>query len=198
METGLPSARLGSWRPLRHCGAAAPPATLILGHHIHAIGNGPVEVVSPGSADVTLESVIGLGIVAYQIDWSPPRPDLSFVEGCGSFHGADPLLPVPNPLPICVTAPALGLYHHIADVPRCLKSSGVSGPIPLPIRTFHLLLNAPYPPTASAFSPSTSIPEKILRNCSGRAPLNAPQTSPLLESHLNPSFVGEPHGGRQL
>ena len=30
----------------------------------HAIGNGPVYDASPGSVDVTLESVIGLGIVA--------------------------------------------------------------------------------------------------------------------------------------
>ena len=162
METGLPSARLCSWRPLRRCGAAAPPTTLILGHHIHAIGNGPVDDVSPGSADVTLESVIGLSIVAYQIAWSPPRPDFSFVRGCGSFRDADPLLPTPNPLPACVTAPALGLSHHIADAPRRLKSSGVSGPILLPIRTFPLLLDAPYPPAVSAFSPSMSIPEKIL------------------------------------
>ena len=162
MEIGLPSARLCSWRPSRHYGAAAYPATLILGHHIHAIGNGPVDDVPPVSADVTLEIVIGLGIVAYQIGWSPPRPDFSFVGGCGSFRGADPLLPAPNPLPICVTAPALGLYHHIADALRRLKSSGVSGPILLPIRTFPLLLDAPYPPAVSAFSPSTSIPEKIL------------------------------------
>ena len=162
METGLPSVRLCSWRPLRRCGVAAHLATLILGHHTHAIGNGPVYVVSPGSVDVTLGSVIGLGIVAYQIGWSPPRPDLSFVEGCGSFRGADPLLPAPSPLPICVTAPAPGLYHHTADVLRRLKSSGVSGPILLPIRTFPLLLDAPYPPSVSAFSPSTSIPEKIL------------------------------------
>ena len=67
METGLPSSRLGSWRPLQHCGAAVPPAILILDHRIHAIVNGPVDDVSPGSVGVTLESVIGLDIVAYQI-----------------------------------------------------------------------------------------------------------------------------------
>ena len=81
METGLPSARLGSWRPWRHCGAVVPPAILILGHRIHATANGPVDDVVLGSAGVTLESVIGLGIVAFQIGWSPPRPDFSFAGG---------------------------------------------------------------------------------------------------------------------
>ena len=162
METGLPSARLGSWRPWRHYGAAVPPAILILGHRIHATANGPIDDVVPGSAGATLESMIGLGIVAFQIGWSPPRPDFSFAGGCDSFLGTDPLLPAPNPLPIYATAPALDLYHHITDAPRHLKSFGVSGPTLLPIRTFPLLLDAPYPPAVSAFSPSTSIPEKIL------------------------------------
>ena len=162
METKLPSARLGSWRPWRHCGAAVPPAIQILGHHIHATVNGPVDDVVPGSAGVTLESVIGLEIVTYQIGWSPPRPDFSFAGGCNSFLGIDSLLPAPNPLPIYATAPALGLYHHTADAPRRLKPFGVSGPTLLPIWTFPLLLGAPYPPAVSAFSPSTSIPEKIL------------------------------------
>ena len=172
--------------------------TLTLGYHIHATGNGPVYDASPGSVDVTLENVIVLGVVVLQVGWNRPRHGFSWVGGCGSFRGADPLLPAPSPLLICVTAPAPGLYHHVADVLRRLKSSGVSGPILLPIRTFPLLSDAPYPPAASAFSPSTLIPEKILRNCSERAPLNAPQTSPLLESLPNHSFVGEPHGGRQL
>ena len=197
METGLPSARLCSWRPWWHCGAAVPPAILTLGHRIHATVNGPTDDVSPGSADVTLESVIGLGIVAYQIGWSPPRPDFSFAGGCDSFLGADPLLPAPNPLPICAVAPAPGLYHYTADAPRRLKPSGVSGPTLLPIRTFPLLLGAPYP-AVSAFSPSTLIPEKILWNCSVHALLNALQTFPSFESQSNHSFVGVPHGGRQL
>ena len=198
METGLPSARLGSWRAWQHCGAAVPPAILILGHRIHATVNGPVDDVVPGSAGVTLENVIGLGIVAYQIGWSPSRPDFSFTRGCDSFLGADPLLPVPNPLPVYATAPVFGLYHHIADAPRRLKPFGVSGPTLLPIRTFPLLLGALYPPVVSTFSPSTSIPEKILWNCSVHALLNALQTFPLFESQSNHSFVGEPHGGRQL
>ena len=198
METGLPSARLGSWRPWRHCGAAVPPAILILGHRIHATVNGPVDDAILGSAGVTLESVIDLGIVAFQIGWSPPRPDFSFAGGCDPFLGADPFPPAPNPLPTCATAPVLGLYHHIADAPRRLKPFGVSGPTLLPIRTFPLLWGAPYPPTVFAFSPSTSIPEKILWNCSAHALLNAPRTFPLFESQSNHSFVGEPHGGRQL
>ena len=160
--TRQPFVRLGSWRPWQHCGVAVPPAILTLGHRIHATVNDPADDVSPGSADVTLESMIGLGIVAYQIGWSPPRPDFSFARGCDSFLGADPLLPAPNPLPICATAPVLSLYHHPADAPRRLKLFGVSGPTLLPIRTFPLLWGAPYPPVVSAFSPSTSIPEKIL------------------------------------
>ena len=198
METGLPSARLGSWRPWRHCGAAVPPAILILGHRIHATVNGPVDDVVPESAVVTLESVIDLGIVAFQIDWSPPRPDFSFAGGCDPFLGVDPLPPAPNPLPTCATAPALGLYHYTADASRCLKPFGVSGPTLLLIRTFPLLLGAPYPHAVSAFSPSTSIPEKILWNYSVHALLNASQTFPLFESQSNHGFVGEPHGGRQL
>ena len=106
---------------------------LTLGHRIHATVNGPADDVSPGSAGVTLESVIGLGIVAYQIGWSPPRSDFSFARGCDSFHGTDPLLPAPNPLPICATAPVLGLYHHIAYAPRRPKPFGGSEPTLLPI-----------------------------------------------------------------
>ena len=41
---------------------------LTLGHRIHATVNGPDDDVSLRSAGVTLESVIGFGIVAYQID----------------------------------------------------------------------------------------------------------------------------------
>ena len=160
--TGQPSVRLGSWRPWQHCGAAVPPAILILGHRIHATVNGLDDDVVPVGAGVTLESVIGLGIVAYQIGWSPPRPDFSSAGGCDSFLGADPLLPTLNPLPICATAPVLGLCHHTADAPRRLKPFGVSGPTLLLIRICPLLLDAPYPPVVSAFSPSTSIPEKIL------------------------------------
>ena len=198
MGTGPPSARLGSWRPWQHCGAAVPPAILILGHRIHATVNGPDDDVVPVCAGVTLESVIGLRIVVYQIGWSPPRPYFSFAGGCDSFHGADPLLPALNPLPVCATAPALGLYHYTADAPRRLKPSGVSGPTLLPIRTFPLLLGAPYLPAISAFSPSTLIPEKIPWSLSVHAFLNAPQTFLLFESQSNHSFVGEPHGGRQL
>ena len=185
METGPPSARLDSWRPWRQCSAAVPPAILILGHRIHATVNDPADDVVPVGADVTLESVIGLRTVAYQIGWSPPRPYFSFAEGCDSFLGADPLLPAPNLLPICATAPALGLYHHTVDAPRRLKPFDVSGPTLLPIRTFPLLWGAPYPPAIFAFSPSTSILEKILWNCSAHAFLNAPQTFPLFESQSN-------------
>ena len=158
--------------------------------------SGPADDVVPVDAGVTLESVIGLGIVAYQIGWSPPRPDFSFAGGCDSFHGVSPLLPALNPLPVCATAPALGLYHHTADAPRRLKPSGVSGPTLLPIRTFPLLLGAPYLPVVSAFSPSTLIPEKILWSRSVHTLLNSPQTFPSFESQSNHSFVGEPHGGR--
>ena len=158
----------------------------------------PADDVVPVVAGVTLESVIGLGIVAYQIGWSLPRPDFSFAGGCDSSLGADPLLPASNPLPICATAPALSLCHHTADALRRLKPFGVSGPTLLPIRTFPLLLGAPYLPAISVFSPSTLIPEKILWNCSVHALLNAPQTFPSFESQSNHSFVGEPHGGRQL
>ena len=197
METGPPSTGLGSWRPWRHCGAVVPPAILILGHRNHATVSGSAEDMVPVVADVTLGSVIGLGIVDYQISWSP-RPDFSFVGGCDSFHVADPLLPALNPLPVCATAPALGLYHHTADAPRRLKPSGVFGPTLLPIRTFPPLLGAPYPPAVSAFSPSTLIPEKILWSRLVHALLNAPQTFPSFESQSNHSFVGVPHGGRQL
>ena len=155
---------------------------LTLGHRIHATVNGPADDVSPGSAGVTLESVIGLRIVVYQISWNPPRPDFSFAGGCNSFLGADPLLPTLNPLPICATAPVLGLCHHTADAPRRLKPFGVSGLTLLPIWTFPILWGAPYPPAVSTFSPSTSIPEKILWNCSAHALLNAPRTFSLFES----------------
>ena len=147
---------------------------LTLGHRIHATVNGPVDDVSLGSAGVTLESVIDLEIVAYQIGWNPPRLDFSFAGGYDSFLGADPLLPTLNPLPICATAPVLGLCHHTADAPRRLKPFGVSGPTLLPIRICPLLWGAPYPPAVSTFSPSTSITEKILWNCSVHALLNAP------------------------
>ena len=196
--TGQPYVRLGSWRPWRHYCAAVPPAILTLCHRIHAIVNGSANDVSPGSAGVTLESVIGLGIFACQIGWNPPRPDFSFAGGYDSFLGTDPLLPAPNPLPICATAPVLDLYHHTADASRRPKPFNVSGLTLLPIRTFPLLSGAPYPPAVSAFSPSTSIPEKILWNCSVHALLNAPQTFPLFESQSNHSFVREPYGGRQL
>ncbi|XP_050256951.1 uncharacterized protein LOC126702324 [Quercus robur] len=63
--------------------------------------------MSLGSAGVTFESVIGFGIVAYQIDWSPPRPNFSFAGGCDSFLGVDPLLPVLDPLPVYATTPVL-------------------------------------------------------------------------------------------
>ena len=155
------------------------------------------EDVVPVVAGVTLGSVIGLGIIAYQIGWSP-RLDFSFAGGCDSFHVADPLLPALSPLPVCATASALGLYHHTADAPRRLKPSGVSGPILLPVRTFPPLLGVPYLPAVSTFSPSTLIPEKILWSRLVHALLNAPQTFPSFESQSNHSFVGVPHGGRQL
>ena len=63
--TGQPFVRLGSWRPWQHCGAAVPPVIPTLGHRIHVTVNGPGDDVSLGSAGVTLESVIGFGIVAY-------------------------------------------------------------------------------------------------------------------------------------
>lgn len=197
METGPPSARLGSWRPWRHCGAVVPPAILILGHRNHATVSGSADDVVPMVAGMTLGSVIGLGIVAYQIGWSP-RPDFSFVGGCDSFYVADPLLPALNPLPVYATAPALGLYHHTADAPRRLKPSSVSGPTLLPVRTFPPLLGALYLPAVSASSPSTLILEKILWSRSVHALLNAPQTFPSFESQSNHSFVGEPHDRRQL
>ena len=197
METGPPSARLGSWRPWQHSGAVAPPAILILGHRSHAAASGSADDVVPVVAGVTLGNAIGLGIVAYQIGWSP-CPDFSFAGGCDSFHVADPLLPALNPLPVCATALALSLYYHTVDAPRCLKPSGVSKPILLPVRTLPPLLGAPYLPAGSAFSPSTLIPEKILWSRSVHALLNAPQTFPSFESQSNHSFVGEPHGGRQL
>ena len=131
--TGQPFVRLGSWRPWQHCGAAVLPVILTLGHCIHATVNGPADDVSPGSASVTLESVIGFGIVAYQIGSSPSRPDFSFAEGCDSFLGANPLLPALDPLPICAVAPILGLYHHIAYAPICPKPFGRSEPTLLPI-----------------------------------------------------------------
>ena len=196
--TGQPFVRLGSWRSWQHCGAAVPPVIPTLGYRIHVTVNGPGNDVSLGSAGVTLESVIGFGIVAYQIDWSPPRLNFSFAGGCDSFLGVDPLLPALDPLPVCATAPVLGLYHHTAYAPRHPKPFGGSDPTLLPIRTFPLLWGAPYPPAVSAFSPFTLIPEKILWNCSVHALPNAPQTFPLFESQLNHSFVGEPHGGRQL
>ena len=153
---------------------------LTLDNRIHAIVNGPGDDVSLGSAGVTLESVIGFGIVAYQIDWSPPRPNFSFAGGCDSFLGVDPLFPALDLLPICATAPVLGLYHHTAYAPRHPKPFGGSDPTLLPIRTFPLLWGALYPPVVSAFSPSTSIPEKILWNYSAHALLNAPRTFPCL------------------
>ena len=197
METGPPSARLGSWRPWRHCSAVVPPAILILGHRNRVTVSGSAEDVVPVVVGVTLGRVIGLGIVAYQIGWSL-HPDFSFAGGCDSFHVADPSLPVLNPLPICATAPALGLYHHIANAPRRLKPSGVFGPTLLPVRTFPPLLGAPYLPAASAFSPSTLIPEKIPWSRSVHALLNTPRTFPSFESQSNHSFVGVPHGGCQL
>ena len=171
---------------------------LTLGHRIHATVNGLGDDVSLGSAGGTLESVIGFGIVAYQIDWSPPRPNFFFAGGCDSFLGVDPLLPALDPLPVCATAPVLGLYHHTAYTSRHPKPFRGSDPTLLPIWTFPLLWGAPYPSAVSAFSPSMSIPEKILWNCSVHALPNALRTFPLFESQLNHSFVGEPHGGRQL
>ena len=170
---------------------------LILCHCNHATVSGSADDVVPVVVGVTLGSVIGLGIVAYQIGWSP-RPDFSFAGGCDSFHVADPLLPVLNPSPVCATALALGLYHHTVDAPRRLKQSGVSGPTLLPIWTFPPLLGAPYLPAVSAFSPSTLILEKILWSRSVHALLNAPQTFLSFESQSNHSFVEEPHSGRQL
>ena len=64
-ETGLPSARLGSWRPWRHCGAVVPPAILILGDRNHVTVNGSADDVVPVVAGVTLGNAIGLGIAAY-------------------------------------------------------------------------------------------------------------------------------------
>ena len=139
MATGRPFIRLGSWHTWQHCGAAVPPVILTLGHRIHATVNGLADDVSIESADVTLKSVIGFGIVAYQIGWSPPCPNFSFDGGCDSFLGVDPLLPALGPLPVCATAPVLGLYHHTAYAPRHTKPFGGSDPTPLPILTFPLL-----------------------------------------------------------
>ena len=174
--TGQPFVRLGLWRPWQHCGAAVPPVILTLAHRIHMTVNGPGDDVSLGSAGVTLKSVIGFGIVAYQIDWSLPRPNFSFAGGCDSFLGVDPLLPALDPLPVYATTPVLGLYHYTAYASRHPKPFGGSDSTLLPIRTFPLLWGAPYPPTVSAFSPSTSIPKKILWNYSAHALLNAPRT----------------------
>ena len=145
METGLPSARLGSWRPWQHCGAAVLLVILTFGHRIHVTVNSPGDDVSLGSAGVTLERVIGFGIVVYQIDWSPPRPNFSFAGSCDSFLGVDPLLPALDPLSVCATAPVLGLYHYTAYAPRHPKPFGRSDPTLLLIQTFPLLWSAPYP-----------------------------------------------------
>ena len=96
--------------------------------------NGPGDDVSLGSA-----GVIGFGIVVYRIDWSPPRPNFSFAAGCDPFLNVDPLLPVLDPLPVCATAPALGLYRRTAYAPRHSKPFGGSDPTLLPIQTFPLL-----------------------------------------------------------
>ena len=160
--------------------------------------NGSGDGVPLGSADVILESAIGFGIVVCQNDWSPPRPNFSFAGGCDPFLGVDPLLPVLDPLPVFATAPALGLYHHTANAPRRPKSFDVSDPTLLLGQTLPLLASAPYPRALSVFFPAIWIPEKIPRNRSGRALPNVPRTFPLFESQSNHSFIGEPHGGRQL
>ena len=168
--TGQPFARLSSWHPRQHCGVAIPPAIPTPSHRIHATVNGSGDGVPLGSADVILESAIGFGIVVCQNDWSPPCPNFSFAGGCDPFLGVDPLLPVLDPLPVFATAPALGLYHHTANAPRRPKSFDVSDPTLLPVQTFPPLWGAPYPHAVSTFSPSTSIPEKILWNCLVHAP----------------------------
>ena len=89
-------------------------------------------------------------------------------------------------------------FRHVADAPRRPKPSSVSEPTPLPIWTFPPLLGAPYLPAVSAFSPSTLTPEKIPWSRLVHALLNAPQTFLSFESQSNHSFVGGPHGGRQL
>ena len=113
------------------------------------------------------------------------------------FHRPSSLWKVAHP-PVCVTAPALGLYHHTARVLRHPTSFDRSGPILLLGQTLPLLADALYPRTLSVFFPAMWIPKKILPNRSRRALPNAPRTFPLFESQSNHNFVGEPHGGRQL
>ena len=94
--------------------------------------------------------------------------------------------------------PALCLYHHTARVPRHPTPFDGSDPTLLLGQTLPLLVGAPYPYALSVFFAATWIPEKIPRNRSGHALPNVPRTFPLFESQSNHSFVGEPHGGRQL
>ena len=195
--TGPPSVKPGSLRPWRHCGAVVPPVILILGAHNHATANGSADDVVPGIAGATPGNAIGLGIDAYLIGWNP-RPGSSFAGSCDSFHLADPLLPVLSPSPVCVTAPVLGPFRHSAGAPRRLKPSSLSEPTPLLVRTLPPSLSVPYLPAVFAVSPSMLIPEKIPWSRLVHALLNAPQTSLSFESLSNHSFVGGPHGGRQL
>ena len=64
MVTGQPSAKPGSLRPWKHCGAVVPPVILILGDHTHATVNDPADGVVPVIAGATLWSVTGFGIDA--------------------------------------------------------------------------------------------------------------------------------------
>ena len=63
--TGPPSAKPGSLRPWRHCGAVVPPVILILGGHNRATVNDSADGVVPVIAGATLGSATGLGIDAY-------------------------------------------------------------------------------------------------------------------------------------
>ena len=87
---------------------------------------------------------------------------------------------------------------HNACVLRCRTPFGGFDLTLFPIQTLPLPAGAPYPRAFSAFVPTTWIPGKIPRNRSQHALLNDVLTFPLVESQSNHSFVGVPHGGRQL
>ena len=150
--------------PWQHCRVAVPPRNLNHGWHIRVNANDLGVVATLGSVSGScVDVILGKGndpsVDGNQTGWTSPRLDFphyhpSFLSCLDPFFGGNPLPPTPNPSPVCATAPALGLSHHVVRAPRhptLFSESSLTSPQG---QILILYAHAPYPYAFSVFFPA--------------------------------------------